>query len=296
MSVPGPGIGKPRSQGDDHLAGLASRYLEQNLDRGVGWHDLVAHLEREHGKTYAQAQRGTLFAVLDLEHSGTIAHEVTPAARPAAAADRRVKHAARGRRGCRPRIWLADTGREAVAHRSAHFRRTRRPLPPLRRVSAMHERLKKRELECHLQHWSLRGEQAIIAAKLADPSLPIAERVELEQQVEAELVADYVESLDHRVEVEYRLPSTRRLDIYDRQRRLVTEAKATCAQPRRGRRRSRGSASGHPLRGYDLAFAATLYVEHDVIWHDGDVPTRRAHMSIRKPNPVPNSLAALRLV
>lgn len=90
---------------------------------------------------------------------------------------------------------------------------------------AMHERLKDRELVCHRAYWRRLGDDVIVAAKLADPRTPIAERVELERQVEAELVAEYVATLEHRVELEY-LIGTRRADILDRQRRLIVEAKA----------------------------------------------------------------------
>jgi len=287
VSVPYPGTGKTRSQGDDHLAGLASRYLEQNLAHRIGWQDVVAHLERQHGKTHAQAQRGTLFAVLDLEHSGAIAHEVTTAARyrrplptdPPSALLEVVAEAviALG--------WPTPAGKRSrtVQHTFVELGGRYRHCDV---YWAMHERLKDRELECHLQHWSLRGEQAIIASKLADPTLPIAERFELERQVEADLVADYVESLDHRVEVEYRLPSTRRVDVYDRHRRLVIEAKATrdglvsaIGQVARYRWElnrdvivvDRGAVLlGTQPSDDDLAFVATLYLELDVIWRDGE--------------------------
>ncbi len=94
---------------------------------------------------------------------------------------------------------------------------------------AMHERLKNRELECHRAYWRRLGEGTIIAGKPADPSTPIAERVELERQLEAELVADYVATLDHPVLEQHKLPhglGLRWADIYDRERRLIIEAKA----------------------------------------------------------------------
>lgn len=60
---------------------------------------------------------------------------------------------------------------------------------------------------------------------LADPTLTMAKRAELEQSVEAELCDRYVASLQHPVEREYPLDS-RRADIFDRKRQLIIEAKA----------------------------------------------------------------------
>jgi hypothetical protein len=85
----------------------------------------------------------------------------------------------------------------------------------------MHEVLKGTRLACHHAYWSLLGDEAI----LADPSLALAERAELEQNVEAELCDRYVASLPHDVEREYPLDN-RRADIFDRRRRLIVEAKA----------------------------------------------------------------------
>ncbi len=86
---------------------------------------------------------------------------------------------------------------------------------------AMHEVLKGKRLACHRAYWSLLGDAAI----LADPTLTVAERAELEQNVEAELCDRYVASLPHRVEREYPLDN-RRADIFDRKRQLLIEAKA----------------------------------------------------------------------
>jgi hypothetical protein len=59
----------------------------------------------------------------------------------------------------------------------------------------------------------------------ADPTLTVAERSELEQNVEAELCDRYEASLPHPIEREYLLDG-RRADIFDRQRKLIVEAKA----------------------------------------------------------------------
>jgi hypothetical protein len=86
---------------------------------------------------------------------------------------------------------------------------------------AMHEVLKNKRLACHRAYWSKIGDAAI----LADLTLDVAKRAELEQIVEADLCDDYVESLSHRVEREHLLGG-RRGDIFDRERKLIIEAKA----------------------------------------------------------------------
>lgn len=83
MSIPYPGTAsRPRSQNDDHLAGLASRYIEQNLDATVGWEQVRQHLQTQHGKTSTEAARALLLAVLDLEWTGAIQYDVDRFRRP----------------------------------------------------------------------------------------------------------------------------------------------------------------------------------------------------------------------
>ncbi len=72
----------PRSQNDDHLAGLAARYIEQNLDKTVGWDEVRQHLATQHRKTSTESARGLLLAVLDLEWTGTIQYDVDHFRRP----------------------------------------------------------------------------------------------------------------------------------------------------------------------------------------------------------------------
>ncbi|WNB85755.1 hypothetical protein [Cellulomonas sp. ATA003] len=86
---------------------------------------------------------------------------------------------------------------------------------------AMHEKLKNARLACHRRYWSLLDEKAI----LADPTLSLAERAELELTVEADLCDRYAASLSHAVEREYPLDN-RRADIFDHKRQLIIEAKA----------------------------------------------------------------------
>jgi len=220
-----PTAAKPRNQSEDNLAAIASRYLEQHLDETVGWYELVDHLKLAHGKTHAQASHGALLATLDLEWTGGVATDLA------------TERYRRPRPGDPQRAELEEVAAAVLSlgwpapdgKRSRTIQHTFLELGGSYRHCdvywAMHERLKGRELECHRAYWRRLGDDAIIAAKLADPRTPVAERLELEQQLEAELVADYVASLDHPVRVEHPLGG-RRADIYDERDRRIIEAKA----------------------------------------------------------------------
>jgi hypothetical protein len=220
---------KPRSQADDHLAGLASRFIEQRLDEEPGWYEVLDHLKDAHRKTHEQAGHGALLAILDLEWSGVMAID--------AATDRYR----RVRPGDPPAAPLEEVAAAVLSlgwpgpdgKRSRTIFRAFHELGGRFRHCdvywAMHERLKNRELVCHRANWRRLGDDAIVAAKLADPRTPIAERVELEQQREATLVADYIATLDHPVLEQHKLEHSfglRWADIFDRERRLIIEAKA----------------------------------------------------------------------
>jgi len=222
VSVPYPGTASgQRSQNDDHLAGLATRYIEQNLDRAIGWDEVREHLETQHRKTRAEAARGVLLAVLDLEWNGTMQYDGGIFRRPGLPTDAAFA----------PLSEVADAvlalgwPRPADGKRSRTIHECYLELDGRYRHCdvywAMHERLKGRRLACHRAYWSLLGDAAI----LADPTLAAAERAELEQIVEAELCDRYAASLPYPVEREYPLEN-RRADIFDRKRQLIIEAKA----------------------------------------------------------------------
>ncbi len=222
MSVPYPlTASRSRSQNDNHLAGLATRYIEQNLDKTVGWDETRQHLETQHSKTSAEAARGLLLAVLDLEWTGAIQYDGDRFRRPGLPTD--VQFA--------PLPEVADAvlalgwPRPSDGKRSRTIHQCYLELGGRYRHCdvywAMHQVLKGKRLACHRTHWSLLGDAAI----LADPTLTVAERAELERSVETELCDSYVASLPHRVEREYPLDN-RRADIFDRKRRLIIEAKA----------------------------------------------------------------------
>lgn len=222
MSVPYPGTAsRPRGQSDDHLAGLATRYIEQNLDKAIGWDDVRQHLEIQHGKTSTESARGVLLAVLDLEWIGAIQYDVDRFRRPGLPTDAKFA----------PLPEVADAVLALGWPRPSDGKRSRTIHECYLELGgryrhcdvywAMHEVLKGKRLACHRAYWSLLGDAAI----LADPTLTVAERAELEQNVEAELCDRYVASLQHPVEREYPL-DIRRADIFDRKRQLIIEAKA----------------------------------------------------------------------
>lgn len=224
-----PAAAKARTQSEDNLAAIASQFLEQHLGRTVGWYELIDHLKLAHGKTHEQASHGALLATLDLEWTGVLAVDVvTERYRRPQPGDPQRAELEEVAAAVLSLGWPAPTrtGSRKIQHAFLELNGRYRHCDV---YWAMHERLKGRDLECHRAYWRRRGEGAIIAAKLADPSTSIAERVELEQQLEAELVADYVAMLDHPVIEQHKLVhglGLRWADIYDRERRLIVEAKA----------------------------------------------------------------------
>lgn len=223
MSVPYPADtkSKPRSQNEDHLAGLASRYIEQNLHRKLYWYEVRDHLETHHGKTPSESGAGALMAILDLEWDGTIQYDVNDLIRRAGLPTD-AKPA--------PLQEIADSVL-ALGWPRPDGKRSRKIYQCFEELGcryrhcdiywAMHEILKNKRLACHRAYWSLLDDTAI----LADPTLTVAERTELEQSIEADWCDKYVASLSHTVEREYLLDN-RRADIFDRSRRLIIEAKA----------------------------------------------------------------------
>ena len=87
---------------------------------------------------------------------------------------------------------------------------------------AMHKHLKNHKLRMVRANWMLQDD---MPAMLADPEISTEERVELERQFEADLVARYVDWLGRRV-LKKRFSNGREADLYDHARDLIIEAKA----------------------------------------------------------------------
>jgi hypothetical protein len=158
--------------------------------------------------------------VLDLEWTGAIQHDVDRFRRPGLPTDAKFAPLSEVANAVLALGWPrpADGKRSRTIHECSELGGRYRHCDV---YWAMHEVLKGKRLAFHRAYWSLLGDAAI----LADPTLTVAERAKLEENVEAELCDRYVASLAHRVEREYPLDD-RRADIFDRDRQLIIEAKA----------------------------------------------------------------------
>lgn len=223
MSVPYPLTGPVSySQDQEHLIGLAIRFILKHLDDRPGWDDVERHLMTQHGKSNAAASRAVLIAELDLEWHGTIQYDDTVFRRPglpsdiAAAPLHEVAEAVWGLGWPRPDGRRSRSIHDCFIELEGRYRHCDV-------YWAMHEMLKRSRLRCVRRHWMLLAD---VGAVLADPTLTVAERDELERALEADLRDAYAEWLPHRVQREYPLDS-RFADIFDTQRRLIVEAKVS---------------------------------------------------------------------
>lgn len=218
MSVHYPGNGpKSRSQDRDHLIGLASRALLENLDATHNpWRAAEQVLVERRMCDLDKAKQIALVAVLDLEWADTVT--VTPdglrayqPGDPAKAPLREVADAVMALG------WSADT-------RARKIRESHDAVWPRYRHCdvywAMHEVLKGTQLRCNRAYWkALDGVDV-----LADPTLTVEQREEVIRQLEAELRDDYADWLGYDVKSEWAIGS-RRADLFDRSRELIVEAK-----------------------------------------------------------------------
>jgi hypothetical protein len=88
---------------------------------------------------------------------------------------------------------------------------------------AMHKYLKDNRLRVVRRNWMLLKD---VEAVLADPTLTVEEREELERELEHDLVDAYVTWLDRRDVRKHLFSNGREADLYDRERQLIIEAKA----------------------------------------------------------------------
>jgi hypothetical protein len=221
VSVPYPLSGPVAySQDEEHLIGLASQFIVSHLDDRPGWDDVERYLMTQHGKTKTAANRAVLIAELDLEWHGAIQYDETVFRRPGLPTDVGPAPLPEVADAVWRLGWPRPDGKRS---RSIHgcFIELDGRYRHCDVYWAMHEILKGSRLRCVRRHWMLLAE---VGAVLADPTLTIAERDELERELEADLCDAYVTTLPHRVQREYPL-DTRFADIYDTTRRLVVEAK-----------------------------------------------------------------------
>lgn len=221
MSVPYPLNGPVSySQDEEHLIGLASRFILSHLDDRPGWDDVERHLMSQFGKTKAAANRAVLIAELDLEWHGTIQYDQTVFRRPGLLTDIAPSPLPEVADAVWRLGWPRPDGKRS---RSIHgcFIELNGRYRHCDVYWAMHELLKRSRLRCVRRHWMLLADAGAV---LADPTLTIAERDELERELEADLCDAYAKTLPHPVQREYPL-DTRFADIYDSTRRLIVEAK-----------------------------------------------------------------------
>ena len=279
----------------EHRVSRATDYIEQQLDTvgTASWEDTREHLAKSLGIAHSLTIEPVLRAVIDLESTGALAHDLaTGEYRRPQPTDPQAAPLAEVAEAVLALGWptKADGG-----HRTIH--QTFRALGGTYRHAdvyrAMHERLKGRELELYaMKCWRARGELALAATRLADPNTTVAQALADEKKLEAHLVASYIATLGYTPWLEYPIgrDSGANLfaDIFDERRRLIVEAKATVdglfpaiGQVHRYRYLVNVAADrtlvdrvavllpGKPCQE-DLSCAASMYLELDVIWQDGE--------------------------
>ena len=279
----------------EHRVGRATRYIEQQLDTvgTANWDDTREHLAKTLDIAQSLTIEPVLRAVIDLESTGALAHDLaTGSYRRPQPTDPRGAPLAEVAEAVLALGWptKADGG-----HRTIHqtFLALGGRYQHADVYRAMHERLKGRELELYaMKCWRARGELALAATRLADPDTTVAQALADEKRLEAHLVASYVATLGYKPRLEHRIGrdggTDLFADIYDERRRLIVEAKATVnglfpaiGQVHRYRYLVNLAADrtlvdrvavllpGEPCRD-DLSCAASMYLDLDVIWQDGE--------------------------
>lgn len=279
----------------EHRVSRATRYIEQQLDTAgtATWEDTREHLAKTLGIAPALTIDPVLRAVIDLESTGALAHDLeTEKYRPARPTDPREAPLGEVADAVLALGWptKADGGHRTIYQTFVALDGRYRHADVYR---AMHERLKTRELELYaMKRWRARGELALAATRLADPDTTVAQALADERRLEAHLVASYIATLGYRPRLEYRIGrdggTDLVADIYDERRRLIVEAKATIdglfpaiGQVHRYRYLVNLAADrtlvdrvavllpGEPSQD-DLSCASSMYLDLDVIWQDGE--------------------------
>jgi len=278
----------------EHRVSRATRYIEQQLDSSgtASWEDTREHLATTLRIPHTLTIEPALRAVIDLESQGALAHDLdTGQYRRALATDPQATPIGDVAEAILSLGWpTAAQG----GHRTIH--QTFVALGGQYRhadvYAAMHERLKGRELELYaMKCWRSRGELAIAATRLADPTTTVAQARADERKLERALVAAYIDTLGYRPRTEHPIGrdtgTDLRADIYDPKRRLIIEAKATVdglfpaiGQVHRYRYLENLAHGANVVDRVavllpeapsesDLECAAQTYLELDVIWQDG---------------------------
>lgn len=232
MAVPYPPDGPARySQDKDHRVAIASRVIQDALDDRPTWETLserIAHglrLSLSVPNERATVQDAFLTAELDLEWTNVIVYE-SDYFRNSGRPDDPVAVEPERLRGVADAVLALGwpkPGRKRSRTIHECFIELRGRYRHCDVYWAMHKFLKSNRLRVVRAHWMLQDD---VEAILADPTLTAVDRAELETELERELVDAYVEWLARPIDREYRFANGRQADLYDRQRRLIIEAKA----------------------------------------------------------------------
>lgn len=233
MAVPYPPDGQADySQNKDSRVDAASRVIMSVIDDFPRWETiserlaerLGADLETARGR--ALVQDAFLAAELDLEWTNRIVYEEDHFRRPGGSGDPgpvppdRLREVA----GAVWRLGWPNPGHKPS--RSIHecFLALGGVYRHCDVYWAMHKYLKDNRLRVVRRNWMLLAD---VEAVLADPTLTADEREELEDELEHDLVRDYVAWLGRPGVRKHLFSNGREADLYDRQRRLIIEAKAS---------------------------------------------------------------------
>ena len=232
MAIPYPPDGPvDYSQDKEHRVEVASKVIQAELEERPKWETISQRLaERlklslEVDRERAMVQDAFLTAELDLEWTNTIVYEGDYFRRPGQANDPATIGPERLREVAEA-VW--SLGWPSPGHKpSRTIYECFRALEPRYRHCdvywAMHRYLKGNRLRVVRANWMLLKD---VEAVLADPTLTIEERAELERELEHVLVDDYVAWLNRAGVRKHLFKSGHEADLYDRERHVIIEAKA----------------------------------------------------------------------
>jgi hypothetical protein len=232
MAVPYPPDGPvDYSQDKEHRVSVAVKVIEASIGELPSWDTISERLagrlmlNLELNRERAVVQDAFLTAELELEWSGAIVYETDHFRRAGQAADP-APVPPEGLRGVAEAVWSLgwpNTGHKPSRTIHECFLSLSGRYHHCDVYWAMHKYLKGTRLRVVRRNWMLLKD---VAAVLADPTLTIEERVELERELERDLVSDYVAWLDRRNVRKHLFTNGREADLYDRERQLIIEAKA----------------------------------------------------------------------
>jgi hypothetical protein len=232
MAVPYPPDGPVAySQDKEHRVSVAAKVIEAAIDEAPSWDTILERiadrlrLDLTRDRDRAAVQDAFLTAELDLEWTGAIVYEEDYFRRPGQPNDP-VPVPPDALRDVAEAVWsLGWPNPGAKPSRTIHecFLEFKGRYRHCDVYWAMHKYLKGHRLRVVRRNWMLLEN---VAAVLADPTLTIEERAELERELEQDLVNDYVSWLDRRDVRKHLFTNGREADLYDRERHVIIEAKA----------------------------------------------------------------------